>query len=494
MKIKKRTFSGGYCFKRFKGDSQLEVYTAEVPGEVAIPLKQGFGCEVLPLVKPGDVVKAGQIIGRDDDTISSPIHSSVNGTVNEIETVEYFNEQIRTIFITADGASDWLPLEGHCAEWSNLSNNTIEEVLYKSGVTSLGSSGIPTHYKSSLISPSEVEHIIVHHTQSDVFNESLTILLKDARFPHFIEGIEILKKIMKNARIHIAFSTTLSDWLARIGEIIKDKDSTSLYTLKPKYPQHQNEVLIPSILGKKIPPGYLPANIGVITFTIQDILHVYDAIATGKPLIERLILLAGPGFHHRPYLSVKIGTPFQNIIASRRKQDQEYRFILNSITTGKTIFDYDMPVTKTSSRIISLLEERRGDTFSFMRPGPRKDSYSNTFLSLFLPFKKSLSTNIHGERRPCISCGFCSDCCPAGLYPNLLHHYVEQEKIDEPLVKFGIFDCIECNLCTYVCPSKIPLARLLKEGKTKLVDEGFQSPRPNASTQNFKGIDALKDL
>lgn len=303
-----------------------------------------------------------------------------------------------------------------------------------------------------------------------------------------------MKAIMKKARIHIAFSRSLSNILSRIAGMIKDKESTSLYTLKPKYPQHQDEVIIPSLLGKRLPHGYIAANIGVLTFTVQDILHVYDAIVTGKPLIERLISLAGPGFDQRPHLLVRIGTPFKDIIDSRKKQDQEHRFVLNSITSGKTIPDLDMPVTKMSCRVISLPEKRRGDTFSFMRLGPRKDSYSNTFLSLFTPLKKSLSTNIHGERRPCISCGYCSDCCPVGLYPNLLHHYVEREKVDESLVKYGIFNCIDCNLCTYVCPSKIPVARLLRDGKSHLLHEGFNPHGHNTFSTHLKGIEEFKSL
>ena len=115
MKIEQRTFSGGYCFKRFEGESGLEVLTAEVPSQVAIPLKQGLGYEADALVRYDDVVKAGQIIGRLDSAISSPVHSSVNGTVDAVKTIDYFGEKIQTVFIIADGSSDWQPLEAFCS-------------------------------------------------------------------------------------------------------------------------------------------------------------------------------------------------------------------------------------------------------------------------------------------------------------------------------------------------------------------------------------------
>jgi Na+-translocating ferredoxin:NAD+ oxidoreductase RnfC subunit len=101
-----------------------------------------------------------------------------------------------------------------------------------------------------------------------------------------------------------------------------------------------------------------------------------------------------------------------------------------------------------------------------------------------------VDTNLHGEHRPCIACTYCDGVCPAGILPHLLHRYVQREVIDETLLRLGIFDCIDCNLCTYVCTSKIPLAALMREGKEKLVAEGLD-PRPaEAERRALKGLSA----
>ena len=508
IKVKGRSFRGGYYFKRFEGEPGAEIILpASMPSQVIIPLKQGFGREVPVLVNRGDRVKAGQIIGRDDETISSPIHASVNGTVESIKRIEYFGEKIRFVSILPDGSSGWQPLEGHSAQWSQLSVSHIEELLYLSGVTALGSSGIPTRYKSSIISPAEVEHIIVHHTESDMFNVSLPLLLKKDGIDHFVEGLLILKRVMENAKIHLALSYPLVKQLYDFRDRLKDRPDVFYYTVKPKYPQHLDGVLIPTLLKKKLPYGNLPANIGILTLSVQDVLHVYDAVVNGRPLIEKLVVLTGPGFEQRPNLLVKIGTPLQEIIASRVRQDKELRFVLNSLVTGKTIENLNSPVCRDYHQIISVPERKEGEILSFIHPGLKKDSYSNTFLSFFLPLlpllpsylqefcwiKKRFTTNINGEKRGCLSCGFCSNCCPARLYPNLLHHYIEREKFDEPPVQYGIFDCIDCNLCTYVCPSKIPVAELLKFGKKKLVEEGFH-PYEQESFADLQEIDEYRGL
>ena len=49
-----------------------------------IPLSQHIGAPNKPLVKPGDHVFLGQKIGDSDAYVSTPVHSSVSGTVKEI--------------------------------------------------------------------------------------------------------------------------------------------------------------------------------------------------------------------------------------------------------------------------------------------------------------------------------------------------------------------------------------------------------------------------
>lgn len=76
-----------------------------------------------------------------------------------------------------------------------------------------------------------------------------------------------------------------------------------------------------------------------------------------------------------------------------------------------------------------------------------------------------------------------------GIYPNLLFKYAERDIIDEYLTRYKIFNCIECNLCTYVCPSKIPVSSLIKEGKRKLEREGINADEAVLSRFNLKGRD-----
>jgi electron transport complex protein RnfC len=60
------------------------------------------------------------------------------------------------------------------------------------------------------------------------------------------------------------------------------------------------------------------------------------------------------------------------------------------------------------------------------------------------------------------------DVCPQNLVPALLGKYSANGLLSEAQA-LDIFACIECGLCAYVCPSKIPLLEQIREGKRKIL-------------------------
>lgn len=57
-----------------------------------------------------------------------------------------------------------------------------------------------------------------------------------------------------------------------------------------------------------------------------------------------------------------------------------------------------------------------------------------------------------------------------GIIPHLLSNYVIHDQVDET-PRFRIQACIECGLCSYVCPAKIPLMAHIQQGKQQIREE-----------------------
>jgi electron transport complex protein RnfC len=497
MMPKHKKFLRGYEFINFDGQPDDKLIQSAIPARVTIPLRQGFGGEVSPIVKPGQKVVAGQVIGRDDASLSSPVHSSVNGVVAEIETIDYLGRETVAIAIESDGSRDYQSLDGFSADYENLSAEKIGELIYLSGVSSSGQAGIPTGFNSSVLTPQEVDNVIIQGIGSKVHNISLAVLLKDDRLHHFIEGLKILKKLMAGAQFHLALNKLQKDLVEEICQLQPDSDWMNVSTVTAKYPVECDEVLTPLLSKKQFPYGYSAANVGVIVLDIQAVLHVYDAVVKGKPLIERVVALCGPGFKENFHIEARIGSSVEHIFSDDIITKKWVRFVLNDSLTGESLSDLSLPINRTFTAVIALLEENESEFLSFARPGFKKDSYARTFLSGVFKknsklVQKKCGTNIHGELRPCISCSFCEEVCPVGIIPHLLFHYVERDVIDETLLKYRIFNCVECNLCSYVCPSKIPVAQFIKEGKEKLLNEGCQIPVPSGELKGLGNCKSVK--
>ncbi len=81
-----------------------------------------------------------------------------------------------------------------------------------------------------------------------------------------------------------------------------------------------------------------------------------------------------------------------------------------------------------------------------------------------------MTTAVRGELRPCISCNFCEEVCPAGIMPYLIHKYLYRDLIEEA-EEARLDLCVRCGLCSFVCPSKIELRQQFIESKTLIEKE-----------------------
>lgn len=494
--LKVKTFKGGYSFKNYAGQALPVMFTQPLPPQVIIPLRQGFSTEVKPLVKKGEAVFAGQLIGRDDDSVSSPVHSSVNGVVEEIRRMNYFKRDIAMVVIRTANLSQEIPrFRKASPEWWKLSNEEIEQSIYLSGVSSLDREGIPTRFKSSVILPDEVKHLIIHGVGSEPYNISLDLLLEGKKLLYFFEGVKILKRIMPRTRVHLCLNAHKKKIIEQLIKLSAELEWLDIYLLEPKYPQGYDEMLVPTILNQKFPYGYSAANIGVVVLNTQAVLGVYDAVVEGRPFIERIIALCGPSMKESIHIKARIGTPLKDILTARLNEEAPSRVVLNSLLTGFELKDLGLPIDRIFSQLIAIPENRNREFLSFLRPGARRDSYTSTFLNKLLPFAAKIhDTNQHGEERPCISCGFCEEICPVRIIPHLLSRYVKRGIIDETLMNYEIFNCIECGLCSFVCPSKIPLLSHMKEGHEKLIMQGCDRTQCILPYFDLKGIEEYRGV
>jgi Na+-transporting NADH:ubiquinone oxidoreductase subunit A len=176
---------------------------------------------------------------------------------------------------------------------------------------------------------------------------------------------------------------------------------------------------------------------------------------------------AAPQHYH-----TRLGVPLVHLAGSQFNGDG-VRFIVGGLLRGFAgTAEGFMGLYETVLNLLPL--GRRSEFLALFRPGLRKPSFSRTFVSRLNPGALDYTCNMNGEERACIACMHCADVCPVDILPQLTYKAILVEEVEEYL-QHGLLDCVECGLCSYVCPSKIELTRTLVAAKAAYAKERMAS-------------------
>ncbi|MEO0071152.1 MAG: electron transport complex subunit RsxC [candidate division WOR-3 bacterium] len=424
------SFHGGVHPREYKGATEHKpIEIAPLPSRVYIPLSQHTGAPSKPVVKKGDPVKTGSVIGEQGGTISAPTHASVSGTVADVINLPHplTGKLIPTVIIDSDG-NDTLSEEIGEKDLSNLTSADIIESVRRAGVVGLGGAAFPTFFKLSLKKP--VDTLIINGCECEPFLTCDHRLMLE-KPKEIVEGVEFIAKALGVENILIAIEDNKPDAIDIMTRMTEGKGIT-IRRLKTKYPQGAEKQLIKACLNREVPSGGLPADVGCIVQNVGTAVAVREAVRFNRPLYQRVITVTGPGVKEPKNLLVRIGTLVKHLIEfCGGYNNTPGKIIMGGPMMGVALAGDEVPVLKGTSGIIVFPPEKEPD---------------------------------EGD---CIRCGRCIEVCPMGLSPTQLNYHIKMGRLTK--AKAGhILDCIECGSCAYVCPAKIRLVHSFKFAKSEL--------------------------
>ncbi|MGB9678295.1 MAG: electron transporter RnfC, partial [Candidatus Ratteibacteria bacterium] len=205
-------FKGGVKLIDFKSLSKNEkIEEFKYPEKVIIPLSQHTGSPAKPIVKKGDYVVEGQVIGEITGFISSYIHSSVSGKV--VDIIPYnlpTNRKSLSVIIESDGERK--SIEKIKRDWLALSSKEIIDIVRNSGIVGLGGAAFPTHVKMTVPEGKRVDFIIINGCECEPFLTCDYRVLKEYT-EEVIEGIQIICKATDVKNVFIGIEKNKIDLL-----------------------------------------------------------------------------------------------------------------------------------------------------------------------------------------------------------------------------------------------------------------------------------------
>ncbi len=431
-------FEGGIKLTDFKDLSkQKAIENFPAPDKAVIPLSQHTGIPAKPVVKKGDSVLKGQLLGEAGGFISSPVHSSISGTVSALENRALPGGR-SSLSVIIDNDRQDKSVEAVRKEWQSLNPEEIISIVREAGIVGMGGAAFPTFVKITIPKGKKAECVILNGCECEPFLTADYRVMKE-RCAEVLEGLLIVCRALSLEKAYAGLESNKRDVAALMKKTLADMHTpvkVEVKILPEKYPQGSEKHLIKSVTGREVPSGGLPVDAGCVVFNAQTLLAVRDAVCGGTPLIERVLTVTGL-VKTAKNLRVRIGTPVTAILEYCGAENRTgCKTVIGGPMMGVNIHSADIPVIKSTTGIIILPEE----------------------------------TGFKDDIQACIRCGKCIDACPMRLVPAELGRHAESKNW-EKCKQFDVADCIECGCCSYVCPAKRPMVELFKWAKAEIKKE-----------------------
>ncbi|MCK5586874.1 electron transport complex subunit RsxC [Candidatus Bipolaricaulota bacterium] len=412
--------------------SNAEIERAPLPERVLLPICQHIGAPAKPVVKAGDHVDVGQLVAESGGGCSAPIHASISGEVKASTTVIGPTNGLpgEAIVIEGDGKDSWVDLSP--ADPNSLSREDTLNRIADAGIVGLGGAAFPTQVKLNRPPDNPVHTLLINGAECEPYITSDDRLMLEQP-DRIVAGIRILMRLLSVDKTYVGIEDNKPQAVKTMRQAVSQADlpgEVNVISVHAKYPMGAEKTLIKAILGVEVPEGGFPTDIGIVVQNVATLAAIADAVAHGRPLVERVVTVAG--LVARPKnLVCRFGTPASLLIdyCGGTVGDAD-TVIFGGPMMGIAQASADAPLVKSTNCVLTKKADLRTE-------------------------------------RSCIRCGRCIECCPMGLMP-LMYVNLVRKSIIEDLAGYHLMNCVECGACSFDCPANIPIVSYIKVGKTKL--------------------------
>jgi len=429
---------GGVKVDHHKNTADVEVVRMPTPEKVVIPMQMHIGAPCEPVVKVGDEVAVGQLIGDTDKFVSAPIHASVSGKVTAVGDIKMPNGILsKAVTIESDGEMRlWEGIEPPKAD----TREDFIKAVRASGLVGLGGAGFPTHVKLNFTPDKNIDTLVINAAECEPY---ITVDYRECieNSWDILSAVYTIKEILGFKSVIIAAEDNKPEAF-NVLKRIADKDldegnEVRLMVLDSKYPQGAEKMMVQSATGRQVPPGKLPADVGCVVMNVASVAFISRYLKTGKPLVSRSLTVDGSAIAEPKNVRVPIGTNIGEIIDfCGGFKCEPAKIITGGPMMGLSIVGTDLPVLKQNNAILALAAED-----AYLKP-----------------------------ETDCIRCGRCVAACPLSLMPTNIVRAVKA-KDTETMKRIGVNVCMECGSCAYSCPAGKHLVQYMRLAKAMLREE-----------------------
>nr|MDD6335092.1 electron transport complex subunit RsxC [bacterium] len=405
------------------------------PATVYIPLSQHIGAPCTATVQVGERVLRHQVIGRPPEgALGAPVHASVSGTVVSIQPMQQLSGRVCScVVIQNDFLDEAAPCDWKTGAVEQLTPQEIIAAARGAGLVGMGGASFPLAVKLSPPPGKQVDTVIINGAECEPYltcdHRTLVEQAGDV-----VCGLRAAMKALGAKNGIIAIEKNKPDAIASLQQATRPYGDISVLPLRVRYPQGAEKQVIYAALGRVVPMGGLPLDVGVVVCNTGTMAALCAALR-GTACDERVVTVSGTAVRQPDNLRVRVGTPIGDVFAACGGFSEEPRKILSGgPMMGFAQYDITVPVVKATSGLLAFGEREA-----------------------WLP-----------EESACIRCGMCLRACPMRLNPSSIYDAQRTGNL-EKAKKLSAQGCMECGCCAYICPAHRPLVQGIRLAKAAIL-------------------------
>lgn len=436
--MRKLSFGRGLELPHHKALTEKQaIRKSREPRLVVIHLSQHLGAPCRPLVQKGSRVEVGQKLGDSDARIAAPVHASVSGQVVAVEPRLHpvLGRPELAVVIESDGEGRVYPGIQPPPGIEELDSPAIRSIIRDAGLVGLGGAAFPTAVKVTPLPDKPIDTFILNGAECEPFlTDDYRLMVEEA--PTIILGMKALMKAIPVSRGYIGIEDDKPEAISAMMKAAASEPGLEVMVLKTRYPQGAEKQLVKAILGRRVPPPPgLPLDVGVVVNNVGTAHALAVTLKTGMPLVERVVTVTGSAIAIPSNLRAKLGTLFSDLILECGGYSvPPGKLVMGGPMMGVAQHTAEVSVIKATSGILALAGDEAW----------------------------------HGDPTPCIRCARCVDVCPMELLPVFIGAYAERGQW-ETTDRYHAVDCLECGLCSYICPARRPLVQTIRLAKNQIL-------------------------
>ena len=431
--------------KEFAREKAIE--RLPLPAELVISMSQHLGAPAKCLVKAGDWVEKGQLIGEKNGFISVCVRASASGVVKAVEKRPGPTGALADAVVldtTAPApeeqqADDSKTVALAPMDWRAATREEILKRVEEAGICGMGGAGFPTAVKLNPPPGKSCDYLILNGAECEPYlTADFRVMLE--RADRIRAGVEIMRKVLTNGAkipgVRIAVEANKPEAIAALEKAFADIDGdVEIVVLPVLYPQGSEKHQIYATVGRVVPePPALPIDVGCVVENVGTVAAIADAVELGLPLLERVTTVSGDAVVEPKNILAPSGTKYADLVAfCGGTKEPPAKVISGGTMMGFAVPNLEVATTKTTSGLLLLT-------------------------------KRSVFQYASG---PCVNCGRCVRACPMNLNPAEITKSIEADDVADAESRH-VMSCIECGACAFSCPSRRPNVQFIRRAKNSI--------------------------